>query len=72
MREVVESVWMIVFGFYCFLLVMEIIWFMREEEESIEIFFKIFGENVIRYFIVLFINKDKFDDEGIILDVYLE
>lgn len=72
LREIVDCVWVLVFGFYCFLLVMEIIWFIEEEEKSIEIFFIIFGEDVIKYFIVLFISKDKFDDDGIILKDYLE
>lgn len=72
LREVVESVRMTAPGPHCFLLVMEITRFTREEEESIETFFKTFGENVTRYSIVLFTNKDKLDDEGITLDAHLE
>lgn len=72
MREVVDCVRITAPGPHCFLLVMEITRFTKEEEESIETFFKTFGENVTMYSIVLFTNKDKLDDDGITLDAHLE
>lgn len=60
------------FGFYCFLLVMGLSWFIKEDEESINYFVNYFGENVFWYFVVFFIRKDDFEYEGLILEDYLK
>lgn len=72
LREIVDCVRITAPGPHCFLLVMEITRFTKEEEESIETFFKTFGDNVTKYSIVLFTNKDKLDDDRITLDAHLE
>lgn len=72
LREISDCVRITAPGPHCFLLVMEITRFTKEEQESIETFFRTFGENVTRYSIVLFTNKDKLDDDGITLEDHLE
>lgn len=56
---------MILFGFYCFLLVMIVGWIIEEEVYNINSFFYIFGNDVFCFIIVVFIGKDYFDCENI-------
>lgn len=53
---------MLVLGFYCVLLVINIeVWYIFEEKDVIYIILRFFGENILKYIIVVFIKKDIFD-----------
>lgn len=61
-KEIVKCIGMLVLGFYCFLLVINIeVWYIFEEKDVIYINFRFFGENIFKYIIVVFIKKDIFD-----------
>lgn len=60
-KEIVKCIGLLVFGFYCFLIVLKIDCFINEEKKSVNIFFDIFGKNVMDYIIILFINIEKFE-----------
>nr|XP_022297619.1 immune-associated nucleotide-binding protein 8-like isoform X2 [Crassostrea virginica] len=51
-------------GPHCFLLVLEVSRFTKEEKECIDHFIKYFGENICQYFIILFTRKDDLDYDG--------
>lgn len=59
-------------GPHCFLLVLGLNRFTREEKESIDEFCELFGNNVFRYFIVVFAKKDELDYEKITLAQHLQ
>lgn len=59
-------------GPHCFLLVLAPNRFTPEEEESVNKFVDKFGNDVYRYFIVLFTKKDDFDYDGISFDEHLK
>lgn len=59
---------MLFFGFYCFLFVLGFDRFILEENESVNEFCNLFGNNVFCYFIIVFIRKDEFDYDGKILE----
>lgn len=63
---------MILFGFYCFLFVLGNIWFIKEEEESVNYFGNFFGEGVFCYFVIVFIRKDDFEYDVIIFEEYFD
>lgn len=61
-KEIVKCMGMLVLGFYCFLLVINIdVWYIFEEKDVIYINLRFFGENIFKYIIVVFIKKDIFD-----------
>lgn len=51
-------------GPYAFILVLAITRFTDEEQKSVQHFVDAFGENIFKYFIVLFTKKDDLDEEG--------
>lgn len=59
-------------GPHCFLLVLAPNRFTPEEEESVNKFVDKFGNDVYRYFIVLFTKKDDLDYDGISFDEHLK
>lgn len=68
--EIIRCIFLLLFGFYCFFFVLGLNRFMQEEKESIDEFCELFGNNVFCYFIVVFVKKDEFDYEKIILVQY--
>lgn len=52
---------MIFFGFYCFLLVVELCRFIKEYKEGVDCLFEYFGNDVFCYFIIFFMKKDEID-----------
>lgn len=71
-KEIAKCVAMASPGPHCFLLVIELKRFTNEEENSIKMFFKMFGEQVSRFSIVLFTKKDDLDYNKITLDSYID
>lgn len=71
-REIVKCIGMTSPGPHCFLLVMGLSRFTLEDEESINHFVNYFGEDVFRYFVVLFTRKDDLEYEGLTLDDHLK
>lgn len=59
-------------GPHCFLLVLTPNRFTSEEEQSVNTFVELFGNDVFRYFIVLFTRKDDLDYDGISFKEHLE
>lgn len=59
-------------GPHCFLLVLTPNRFTPEEEQSINTFVELFGNDAFRYFIVLFTRKDDLDYDGISFKEHLE
>lgn len=51
-------------GPHAFILVLAITRFTDEEQKSVQHFVDAFGENIFKYFIVLFTKKDDLDEEG--------
>lgn len=60
-KEIVKCIYMIFFGFYCFLLVMDFSRFIKEYKDGVDCLFEFFGNNVFCYFIIFFIKKDEID-----------
>lgn len=52
-------------GFYVFVLVFRFLRYMMDEQKIIEYYVKYFGEKFYNYFVIFFIGKDDFDDEGV-------
>lgn len=52
-------------GPHAFVLVLPLTRFTEEEQKCVEHFVKYFGENIYKYFIILFPRKDDLDEEGI-------
>lgn len=71
-REIVKCIGMTAPGPHCFLLVLGLNRFTNEEEESVYQFFDFFGNNVFRYFIVVFTRKDDLDHDGKSLEDHLD
>ena len=71
-REIVKCIGITAPGPHCFLLVLGLSRFTKEEEESINHFVNYFGEGVFRYFIVLFTRKDDLDHHGKTLDDHIK
>lgn len=59
-------------GPHCFLLVLPLNRFTPEEEQSVYKFEELFGNDVFRYFIVLFTRKDDLDFDNISFEDHLE
>lgn len=51
---------------------MSLIRYIEEEKRIVEYFVKYFGDKIYGYFIVFFIRKDDFDDEGKSLFDYIK
>lgn len=71
-KEIVKCIGLTSPGPHCFLLVMGLSRFTKEDEESINHFVNYFGENVFRYFVVLFTRKDDLEYEGLTLEDHLK
>lgn len=59
-------------GPHCILLVLGLNRFTKEEKDSVDHFIKYFGNNVYRYFIIVFTRKDDLDRDGKTIDDFLE
>lgn len=70
-KEIGKCIVLFCFGFYCFLFVLDIGWFIVEDEKCILKFFEYFGDDVVFYFIVVFIKKDKFDLKDMLFEIYI-
>lgn len=71
-REIAKCVGLTSPGPHCFLLVMGLNRFTKEDKESIDHFVNYFGNEVFRYFVVLFTRKDDLDYEGLTLEDHLQ
>lgn len=71
-KEIVKCIGITSPGPHCFLLVMGLSRFTREDEDSINHFVNYFGEDVFRYFVVLFTRKDDLEYEGLTLNDHLQ
>lgn len=72
LKEILKCIGLTSPGPHCFLLTLEIGRFTQEEERTVQKFVKFFGENVHRYFIIVFTKKDSLENANITLDIYLE
>lgn len=72
LKEVLKCIGMTSPGPHCFLLVLSLSRFTNEERQTIEHFVDFFGNNVYRYFIIVFTGKDKLDHDGMTLEQYLD
>lgn len=70
-KEIGKCIGLLCFGFYCFLFILEIIWFIVDDEKCVWKFFEYFGIDVVFYFIVVFIKKDIFDLEGMLFEIFI-
>lgn len=70
--EIVKCIGITAPGPHCFLLVIGLSRFTQEDEESIDHFVNYFGEDVFRYFVVLFTRKDDLEYEGLTLEDHLK
>lgn len=59
-------------GPHCILLVLGLTRFTKEEKESIDHFVEHFGNDILRYFIIVFTRKDDLEIEGKTIDHYIE
>lgn len=71
-KEIVKCIGITSPGPHCFLLVIGPSRFTQEDEESIDHFVNYFGEDVFRYFVVLFTRKDDLEYEGLTLEDHLK
>lgn len=60
-KEIVKCIYMTSPGPHCFLLVMDPSRFTKEHKDGVDCLFEFFGNNVFRYFIILFTKKDEID-----------
>lgn len=72
LKEVLKCIGLTSPGPQCFLLVLSLSRFTNEERQTIEHFVDFFGNDVYRYFIIVFTGKDKLDHDGMTLEQYLE
>lgn len=72
LNEILKCIGITSPGPHCFLLTLEIGRFTQEEEITVQKFVNFFGENVHRYFIIVFTRKDSLEHGKITLDKYLE
>lgn len=59
--EILKCVGISFLGLYVILLVIGIGCFIKEEKEIVELFQRVFGLSMVKYFIVVFMRKDDFD-----------
>lgn len=72
LKEILKCIGLTSPGPHCFLLNLEIGRFTQQEEITVQKFVNFFGENVFRYFIIVFTKKDSLDRSKETLDKYLE
>lgn len=70
-KEILKCIGITSPGPHCFLLIMGLGRFTKEEEDSINHFVTYFGKDVFRYFIVLFTRKDDLDHHGLTLEDHI-
>lgn len=70
-NEILRCVFMSSPGPHCFLLVLGLDRFTPEENESVNEFCTLFGNDVFRYFIIVFTRKDELDHDGKTLEQHL-
>lgn len=63
-QEIVKCISISSPGPHAFILVLAITRYTDEEQKSVQHFVDAFGENIFKYFIVLFTRKDDLDEEG--------
>eukprot|EP00105_Crassostrea_gigas_P015425 XP_011432417.1 PREDICTED: GTPase IMAP family member 7 isoform X2 [Crassostrea gigas] len=63
-QEIVKCISISSPGPHAFILVLNIARYTEEEEKSVQHFVDAFGENIFKYFIILFTRKDDLDEEG--------
>lgn len=71
-KKVLKCIGLTLPGPHCFLLVLGLSRFTNEEKQTIEHFVDLFGNDVYRYFIIVFTGKDQLDLEKKTLEQYLE
>lgn len=71
-EEIMKCVGLTSPGPNAFILVINVGRFTEEEENAVKHFETYFGENMLRYFIVLFTRKDDLEEEGKSLDYYIK
>lgn len=72
MKEIGKCIGITSPGPHCFLLVIAVNRFTAEEENSVYKFVELFGNDVFKYFIVLFTGKDNLDYDDISFEQHLE
>lgn len=70
-EEIIKCVFMSSPGPHCFLLVLGLDRFTKEDKETIDAFWNLFGNDAFRYFIVVFPKKDVLDLDGKTLEQHL-
>lgn len=63
-QEIVKCIGISSPGPHAFILVLSITRYTDEEQRAVQHFVQAFGENIFKYFIVLFTRKDDLDEEG--------
>lgn len=72
LREIAKCIGITSPGPHCFLLVLGIGRFTKEDEDTINHLVDYFGDDVFRYMIVLFTRKDDLDHDGTTMEDYLK
>lgn len=72
LKEVFKCIVLILFGLYCFFLVLFFLWFIDEDEKIIDYFGDFFGNDVYCYIIIVFMGKDKLDCEKMLFEKYFD
>lgn len=70
--EILKCIGITAPGPHAFILVINITRYTEEEHKSVQHFVDFFGENIFRYFIVLFTRKDDLDEERKHLDDFIK
>lgn len=70
--EIMKCVGLTSPGPHAFILVIKVDRFTEEEENTVKHFETYFGENMLRYFIVLFTRKDDLEEDGKTLHYYIK
>lgn len=71
-QEVINCVQMTCPGPHCFLLVVSTRRFTKEQRECVDSLFQYFGNDVFRYFIIVFTKRDEMESNGITLDDFMK
>lgn len=72
-EDIVKSLGLILPGPHVFILVLNILQrYTKEEQRSVELLVKCFGEDIYNYCIILFTNRDKMENDGMNLSEYIE
>lgn len=70
-KEIAKCIGLTSPGPHCFLFVVEIGRHTKEEENTVDYLEKIFGNDVYRYFIIVFTHKDKLDHNKLTLEEFI-